>query len=392
VKTIALCLCFVAGIGSAVPAFSNIAMPQRAPSPAGDILAPLPGLDSLRIDRENLRLDLTGDPSGRSLAHYEISNPSGISAASDLYFVTPFMDDVYVTVDGRRADFDRVMLSRDRLPWPVRENDYAWWPKDGEMDAARFRAEFSAGETTVIEVSFRLPAGYDNALAGTGISPAAVAHALNWSKPGDRVAWYVYALETSRTFKGGFGTLHLEITVPAGTELICNAAIGEKKSGRGFDTYTMESKGLPVPAIDAKVITRGVYNFLGGTVGCGLATDFNASTSFLGQALIDVFFLNHQFSTGIEGNPFGTIGGLKIPLIYTFVFGTTRSLYSAFFADVRLSAGVLIDLLPETAVGFRVSAGMRLMMFLMEISYDFHPFDAARGYTGRLTFLGKISL
>ena len=78
-------------------------MPQRAPSPAGDILAPLPGLDSLRIDRENLRLDLTGDPSGRSLAHYEISNPSGISAASDLYFVTPFMDDVYVTVDGRRV-------------------------------------------------------------------------------------------------------------------------------------------------------------------------------------------------------------------------------------------------------------------------------------------------
>ncbi|MBN2353253.1 MAG: hypothetical protein JXD23_11830 [Spirochaetales bacterium] len=172
---------------------------------------------------------------------------------------------------------------------------------------------------------------------------------------------------------------------------MCNLETGEKKTSRGLDTYSAEFQGIPVPAIDARVITRGSVNFLGGTAACGFSTDFGSYTSFLCQALADVYFGNHQFSSGVEGNPFGSVANLKIPVIYTFVFGEKMSLSETIFADIRLSAGVLVDLLPETAVGFRISAGARLMMFPLEISYDLYPFDAAGGYVGRLTFLGKIS-
>jgi hypothetical protein len=393
-KITVLCLTiFFAGAA----AFANIAMPLQPPSPSGDVLAPPPGLDSLRIAREDLRLDLTGREDARSRARYEIANPTGTALGTDLYFVTPFMKEVTVTVDGASAALEAVTLERDRVPWAMGGEGYRWWPKGAALDAYRFRAEFGAGRTTVVEVVFRLPAGYDNTLADLGISPAAAAHALNWTKQGDHVAWYLYSLEPAATFKGGLGRLELEILVPAGTELRTNVAVSqdEERSGEGDDgaiCYRGSFSQFPVPTIEAKVIRRGAYNFIGVTAAFGLTSDFASYTSFLSQLLLDVFFLNHQFSTGVEGNPFGTLVSLKIPVLYTFVFGERTSSYLPLFGDIRATAGVLIDLIPVPAAGFRLGVGARATAFLVEIAYDFYPFDPAVGYRHRVSLMLKLSL
>jgi hypothetical protein len=382
----------IAGLVTVLSVHANMAMPKQPPAPSGDVLAALPGLAGLRIEREDLRLDLTGLPDARSRARYEIVNPAGTALATDLYFITPFLKDAVVTIDGLTVPLTKRLLKREQVPWNTGDGDYRWWVPGLEIEAYLFRAEFAAARSTVIEVSFRLPAGYDNTLANTGIDPATAAHALNWSKEGEHVAWYVYALETAATFKGGIGVFHTEIVAPAGTELVCNLATGVKKTENGLDTYTAEFQGFPVPAIEARVISRASYNILGGTVAFGFTSDFGSYTSFLSQALIDVFFLNHQFSTGLEGNPFGPLAGMKIPVLYTFIFGNKTSRYMAYFADLRLSGGLLFDLLPTAAFGFRLAAGLRFTLFLLELSYDFYPFDTTRGYVGRITLLGKMSI
>jgi hypothetical protein len=377
----------------ALPAvFGNIAMPKQPPAPAGDFLLQGQGFAGLRIDEERLLLDLSGRPGALSRALYRISHPGESPLRTDLYFITPFMQEVIVTLNGKALATTGAALKRDQVPWPMKDEDYGWWSKDRTVEALRFTADFAAGTVTEFEVTFRLPAGYDNTLVNVGIEPAAAGHALNWSKDADHAAWYLYSLESAATFPGGMGVFKLEILAPAGAELNANLTLVDRKTEGDLVRYSGSFQGFPVPSLEAKVITRGFYNSFGGEFAIGLATDYEAYTEFMTQVLGNVYFGNHQFSAGLEANPFGSAANLRLPLLYTFVFGRKTHPYGAFFGDVRATAGALIEVLPDTAVGIRIGLGLRFTLMIFEIDYDFYPFDPERGFAGRMTFLYKMSI
>jgi hypothetical protein len=384
-KIIVVSIIFFAAL---VNLYSNIARPLQPPDPAGDVLGDALKLDALRIETEELLLDLQGKDTAFSRARYTIRNPLKEIVESDLYFVTPFMDKVTVMINGIVVPLVYEKLTRDKIPWKPESRAVENW-RD-ELGAYRFRATFGAEAETVIIVAFRLPAGYDNTRSDTGIFPAQAAHLLNWGKSGDHVAWYIYNLESANTFKGGIGKLKVEILTPEGAELDTNVALVKEAAESGFFRFTGSFQGIPAPSIEAKVITRTIYNIFGGTFALGLSTNYGDYTEFMAQALFDVFFYNHQFSAGVEGNPFGS--GFKIPVLYTFFLGGRQSPSLLSYGDIRFTAGALFNLLPTTAVGFRVAAGLRFLVSVIEISYDFYPFDTIHGYSWRMTFLYKFSI
>jgi len=289
-------------------------------------------------------------------------------------------------VAGKPATVTREQSSQDKIA-PQSPAGGRYW---GDMlDACRFKARFEAGAVTRIEVTFILPAGYDNTLAETGIYPPEAGHLLNWSKRGSRAAWYVYNLSAASTFTGGIA--NLEISIRAPEDQILKTNIDVKKTGveNGVAVYSGSFAGIPVPEIEARVVSLQEYNAFGATFGLGLHTNYGDDTGFIAQALADVFLHSHQLSAGVEGNPFG--GSLKIPVLYAYYPGGKGSAYGMYFGDIRFSAGGLFDLLPDAAAGFRLAAGIRLLASIFEITYDFYPFDDA-GYVWRMAFLYKMSI
>lgn len=383
-KTLIFCL-VIAFLG--INASANIALPVQEPPLAGDIFTPEPALTALQLVHEKLVLNLSGIENGFSHARYVIRNRGAREIASDLFFITPYMDRVTVQVNGSAVETAQERIASEQLPWKPAFPERL--PEDG-LPAFRFRVVFAAQAETVIDVTFRLPAGYDNQGRDQGYYAGEAAHALNWSVGSDSTAWYAYNLESATTFQGGIQKLDVEIIAPQDDTLVVNIPLVENKPSEGVKRYTGSFEGIPAPYIEARVKHEAQYSMIGFQVGGGLVTNYIDYTEFMAQALFDFYFYNHQISVGVEGNPFGT--GFKIPVLYTFIFADKVSSYFAFWGDLRVTAGALFDLSPVSAVGFRISAGLRLTLTIFEVAYDFYPFDAVRGYVGRMTFLYKISL
>jgi hypothetical protein len=368
-------------------AFANIALPVQEPPPSGDVFMSDQGLAALRLEQEKLVLDLTRRAAVFSRARYTIRNTGAKQINTDLIFVTPFADKVRVFVNSTEIEVKAENIPLKKLPWKPAVMEGA---SGQEMPAYGFKITFTPNEETIVEVVFLLPSGYDNRDPDIGFYPGEAAHALNWSAAADSLAWYIYNLESASTFPGGLRQLDVEILIPGEDTLSVNMALAEKKTAEGFKSYTGSFQGMPVPYIEAKVRHQAVYNMIGASFGGGLVTDYDEYTEFMAQAMFDFYFYNHQISAGVEGNPLGT--GLKFPIMYTYIFGGKMNSYIAFWGDLRLAAGVLFDLSPVSAVGFRFSAGLRLTLMILEIAYDFYLFDTERGYLGRMTFLYKVSI
>jgi hypothetical protein len=363
-----------------------VILPFREPPPSGGVFAAEGVLPALRLVHEKLVLDLTRRENGLSRARYTIRNTGARGISTDLLFITPYMYKVSVFVNSVEIEVKEERIPFKQLPWKPVYPDV--WRTD-EIPAYRFRVSFPQNTETIVEVVFRLPAGYDNR-SQEGLYPGAAAHALNWSKEPDSTIWFLYNLESARTFTGGIQKLDVEVIIPQDDSVNVNIRLAENDALGGFKRYTGTFAGIPAPYIEAKVKHEAVYSIIGGSVGGGLVTDYAEYTEFMAQAMFDVYFLNHQLSAGVEGNPFGT--GIKFPVIYTYILGDKIPPMLSFLGDLRVSAGALFELSPESAVGFRISGGMRLTLMILEVAYDFYPFDTDRGYMGRMTFLYKISL
>ncbi|MBN1798865.1 MAG: hypothetical protein JW822_09820 [Spirochaetales bacterium] len=382
-------ICAVLGIfifiGSG--AFANIGLPVQEPPPSGDVFASGGGLTALRLEHEKLILDLTRREAGFSHARYTIRNTAGGEISTDLIFITPYMYNVSVSVNSQEIEIQQENIPFKKLPWkPVFPES---WGRE-EIPAYRFHVSFPGNTETVVEVMFRLPAGYDNRAEDMGLHMGEAAHALNWAVESDSTVWYLYNLDAAGTFSGGIRRLDVEIIIPENDDVEVNIPLVQGKTANGVKSFTGSFAGMPAPYIEAKRKHEAVYSMFGGSAGGGLVTNYVDYTEFMAQAMVDFYFYNHQLSAGVEGNPFGT--GIKFPVIYTFILGDKVHPYFAFFGDLRLSAGALFELSPESAVGFRISGGMRFTMMILEIAYDFYPFDTDKGYIGRMTFLYKISL
>jgi hypothetical protein len=386
---------YAAGTGHA-----NIAMPRQSPAPAGGVGGAGSVMQSLRIKEEKLILDLTKRPNGRSRASYRIDNPTAEGVKATLYFITPFMNDVFIAVDGRKIDTGTVTFRRDEAPWKINENAFSWWGKNIAFSAVKFDAFFRPRAITEIQITFRLPAGYDNTKADIGIDPGTAAHSLNWSKPSSGVSWYAYSLESASTFRGEIDSFQLEVLTMPEDELQINVELNTATTGQvpggveggGIVSHSGSFDAFPVPTIEAWVTAKASYNMVGGSFALGLVTDYGMYTEFMTQVLLDFYIGNHQISCGLEGNPLGAPISCKIPILYTFIFGEKMHPSAGWIGDSRLSGGLLWDILPETVVGIRFGVGMRFTNMILEITYDMYPFDTNRGYVGRMTFLYKISI
>jgi hypothetical protein len=361
--------------------------PLREPPPAGDVFASEGVLSALRLEHEKLVLDLTRRENGLSRTRYTIRNTGAREISTDLLFITPYMYGVNVFVNSAEIEVKQENIPFKQLPWKPVYPDV--WRTD-KIPAYRFRVSFPQNAATIVEVVFRLPAGYDNRDRDMGLYPGEAAHALNWSKEPDSTIWFLYNLESAGTFTGGIQHLDVEIVIPEDDSLNVNIPLVENEALGGFKSFTASFRSIPAPYIEAKVKHEAVYSMFGGSVGGGLVTNYADYTEFMAQAMLDFYFYNHQLSAGVEGNPFGT--GIKFPVIYTFILGDKVPPSFGFLGDLRLSGGALFELSPESAVGFRISAGMRFTLLILEITYDFYPFDTEKGYIGRMTFLYKMSL
>lgn len=382
-------LCMVA-----LPCMSaNIALPKHPPLPAGDMMGLTQEAMSLRIVREDLVLDMTRRAGKKSRAEYRVENPLSSTVATELYFVTPAAVDIGVLVNNAAVPLKAVKIERSRAPWSVGDKDYRWWSPEQPLDAYVFSVSCEAKSRTVITVEFILPEGYDNTAVEYLAQGAVEGRITNWDKHGAS-AWYIYSLEAADTFRGSVEELHLTILTPVGTELKCNVPVIPVESASESDVIVYQGtfQGVPAPSVEALVVSQPRYVHVGGTVACGLTTTFAGYTTFLGQALVDVFFLNHQISSGVEFNPFPVNRTLCVPLLYSYVinYGPNSSLGP--FFDLRIVAGALIVLTPEVDVGFRLGVSLKMGLTPWEIAYDFFPFDPQQGWVGRFTFLGKIMI
>jgi len=290
-------------------------------------------------------------------------------------------------VAGKQLEIFRENITREKPGLGEKQEGDFW---GNELKACRFHVIFAPQAVTVIEVSFILPGGYDNTKKEMDVYSTVASHSLNWFKAGNSNSWYLYNLSAANTFTGGIADLDLVIWAPGDSRLDINVAVKKTGEDKGTATYAGSFKGIPAPQIEAKVVHVEQYNFLGATFGLGLHTNYGDDTQFIAQALLDVYLFEHQLSAGVEVNPFGT--SLKLPVLYSYFPLGKVNRYVAMFADIRFSAGVLFDLEPAALTGFRVASGLRMLLSVFEISYDFYPFDADSGYVWRMSFLYKMSL
>ncbi|MBN1524889.1 MAG: hypothetical protein JW904_10420 [Spirochaetales bacterium] len=367
--------------------YANVAMPQMIPAASGDVHIDGNGFQNLRIEKEILELNLGATPGSYSRAIYFIRNTGTAPLESKLWFVTPYMDRVTVTVNGKPAAAQKETVSPDQLDFQV--SSYPGSPKS-DVDVYSFYAAFSPDAVTQIDIEFFLPAGYDNTGENAMIDSAVAAHFLNWFKEGGSVKWYQYNLSAATTFAGGIALLEITVKIPDDMILDINIPLQQTGWENEEIVYSGVFSGIPVPTINAFVTKKVEYNFIGATFGIGLHTNFGPDTQFLTQALLDIYFMGHQLSAGIEANPFGNC--FKIPVLYTWFPGGRMPASFMSFADIRFSGGILLDRLPESITGIRIAAGMRITIMVIELSYDFYPFDADAGYIWRMMFLYKVSI
>jgi hypothetical protein len=366
--------------------------PPRFPVsyPTGDLVGFDVSLSSLVIEQHDVFLDLSQRPNARSRIRYVVANPNAESVTAALYFITPFVKDLSVTVNQKRPVPAAERVSPDRLGWQMpapgaRERDIPT-----ELTAGIFSVEFRGGAKTHIEVSFRLPPGVrENRTAY--LYPAAINHLNNVFRDLYLSETFVFHLASSSTFNTGHGQAAVEIIAPAGNALTANFALREQGVENGFTKHSGTIGTGDLISLEVKLITDHAPTILGATFALGFVTDYDGYLEFMTQAFFDVFLYNHQLSAGIEANPFGAVASIKLPVLYTFFFGAQGDSFNVLFGGISLTAGALFAVAPVVRTGFRVSIAVALFG-RNEMAIDFYPFEAG-GVAWQMTFMfSKLSL
>ncbi len=353
--------------------FGNIAAPVQVPASAGDLFMMRIHPNPLRIEKETLSIDLTGNgfESGPCKATYMIENPTTEEVKLPSFFITPGGKNITIAVDGKTIKTESVFIPRSSIPWAGEDGDGD--RKSEEYGAASFVLVFGPGEKHRVDVDFRLVAGYDNT-AIAGISAPEAAHFLNTLKGRGSVAWYRYDLVSASTFKGGFGSLSIEVR--AKLDAVIDSNIGLERTAdnaeSGYYVLSGEFDGIPEAYLDLKEKHATTYNFIGATIAAGSSFPFDGrGIHFTSKALFDVYFSNHQVSAGVEADPFS--GMYHALLLYT-MFPAGRAGAYGWFMDVRAGGGLAFDIASGFSPGFTAFAGLRIVPIVYELSYKIFPF------------------
>ncbi|MBN1798908.1 MAG: hypothetical protein JW822_10040 [Spirochaetales bacterium] len=383
-KTLIL-LCIL--ILNKICAFTEIALPFQNTSLSGDEFTADQDLTALRVEHEKLILDFTKSENSFSRARYSIRNTGSEEISTDLLFVTPYIDKVNIFVNSKEIVFKQEKILLQELPC---KSALLGVVQDFEMPVYRFHVLFPADSVTIIEIVFGLPAGYYNDTRFSNFYPVEAAHMLNWFIRDALLALYIYNLESTKTFTDGIRQLDVEILIPENSSLDVNIPLTEEKTENGITKFTGSFKGIPAPYIEATVERDGVCNMIGASLGMGMETNLTDYSDVMLQAMIDLYLYNHQISAGVEGEVLNP--NLRIPIIYSFIPGEKTPPHIVLIHDIRFSAGALFDLYPEYDFGFRISASYRLTLVILEIAYDFYPFNTEQGYIHRMRFFFKVSI
>ncbi|MGA2642228.1 MAG: hypothetical protein ABSG21_15145 [Spirochaetia bacterium] len=370
--------------------WANMAAPIEDPPYSGNIFS-FAADNPLRIEKEALFLDLSSGNTeeATSSAVYTILNPLHTAYSTDLVFLTPAVKHISIEIDGSPAEIRTSTLGTQRIPWAsesVRRRITAY-------PAATFSLSLAAGERKIVTVRFFISPGWNSIIAELGPSYPQAAHFLNMAKGRESTLWYVYDLRSAANFGGGFGGLSLSVKVPRNAEIITEMRLDKARVEADAEYYTAELAGPPQADVDIYVVNRIDYNSVGFMAGIGLGVPLTPlDAGLLLKTMLDAYFLNHQISIGLEGDPFHGI--LRASLQYTlFPPGGTGYGYRG-VADFRVGGNVLLGLydgyLPNLSIGFRLFAGVRLGIPL-EIGYEIYPWSQDGVFREDLSLMMPIS-
>lgn len=359
---------------------ANIAAPFGITGVAGDILSLKGDGEKLRIEKEILVLDLrenASDPEPCS-ATYRIVNPENTPVKSDLIFLSPEAHRISISIDGQAVSSVTKIIDINEIPW-AREDEF---PREiRTYTAEQFSLECPPGERKSIEVRFRLSPGWHNMSGRTGPTAPQAAHLLNLFRDDRGTQWYVYDLFASHTFKGGFSELELIVKTPGNATLLSNLDLMERPvpadipSEKPYRLYAETFDEIPVELLDIKLMYPVEYNFLGvtaGYYGCHFPFDGRPVQWLTFSGSIDLYFLNHQLSCGIEGDPVNK--AFNLCFLYTMYPPGKSDSFFGYLIDIRGGGGVLIDYVNDESIGFRIFAGLKFLVVTYELYYDFYPF------------------
>ncbi|MBN2444318.1 MAG: hypothetical protein JXJ04_23350 [Spirochaetales bacterium] len=360
-------------IGCIYSVFGNIGLPYRSPPVAGDLITEEEVVQTLRIEKELLILDVS-KPFGEGApcsAEYTVLNLEKQSIDISLSFLTPDASNVSIFINNEKVSSESREIPIKDIPW-LTTDDFT--RKPDKYMAEGFQVHFDPGEQKIITVLFSLGAGWHNRAAANGPTAPQAAHLFNMIKNDAHVSWYLYDLFSAATFGSTQFDLEVIIKIPKNADFLCNIPLEPHSSPEDdYNVFSGTFSEIPGKLIDFKVIYKNKYNFAGLTMGlgCGFPLD-GRGIHFISRLYLDLFLFNHQISCGIDGDPWS--GALYGVFQYTlFPPGSSYSTYD-FIVDVRGGGGVLYDFLQDKGIGFRLFAGIKLFLPAYEVYYDFFPF------------------
>ncbi|MBI5488722.1 MAG: hypothetical protein HY905_15415 [Deltaproteobacteria bacterium] len=236
-------LAFVLPASFAGPAAGNAGPVQQGADPGG--LAAPTTTSQVRIDRETLTLDFTGDPATcRVHAAYELTNVSGDAASLDLVFVAPYAGELSIRRDGAA-----VATTPDpavRLPTDWTAGTEGLDPRTGKtyelLDAGSsrlwgFRLDVPVGGRCRLEADYVTHLGYDR-----GQADFVIRH-------------FVYVLGPAR-YWAGFGTLEVTARVPAEYAVATLPALERRGVRDGVVTWGGSFTGVPADVLRISKMRR----------------------------------------------------------------------------------------------------------------------------------------
>lgn len=377
---------------------ANIAAPSRIVEGQGDLFDPAGS--PLIVEKEELFFDFS-EYDGKSttpspgLARYFISNPTEETVQQRLYFLSPYIKDVEVSINGIPIMGEIIPLD----PQLTSEFMSVGIETDTRINEAfLFQVECSPGETVEVEVSFSILPGWDLRAIEFGPTAPQAAHLTNSFRSYNAPTWYEYNLNAAKTFSS-FGDFEVEVLLPEHKELIANIDFKKEETNKvnsdneKLIRYYAKTRDLPAKNLDLKLLHPEKFNSIGGTVGLGMSIGFDGrGAGFLLTGLLDLSLANHMISLGIESHPFKQ--SLSGVLKYT-LFPPGKTGYSPLsFFDLRAGGNLIYTILPvpDQVFGGRIFFGLRFGIFAFEFGYEHFFVGALEKKRNGLVLLWSVGI
>lgn len=391
-------LILIIGVMSTPLLTANIAAPSRIVEGQGDLFDPAGS--PLTVEKEELFFDFS-EFDGKSttpspcLARYFIFNPTEERVEQRLYFLSPSVKDIKVSINGSPIVGEVIPLN----PQLTNEFKSVGIETDTRINRAYvFQVECSSGERVEVEVSFSILPGWDLRAVEFGPTAPQAAHLTNSFRSYNAPTWYEYNLNAAKTFSS-FGEFQVEVLLPEHKELMANIDFTLEETNEvnseneKLIRYYAKTRDLPAKNLDLKLLHPENFNSLGGTVGLGMSIGFDGrGAGFLLTGLLDLSLENHMISLGIESHPFRqSLSGI---LKYT-LFPPGRASYSPLsFFDLRAGGNLIYTILPvpEQVFGGRLFVGLRFGIFAFEFGYEHFFIGAVEKKRNGLILLWSVGI